>query len=285
MSRLAAASSDGVEVVVVDNGSVDGTPEAVRRGWPGVQVVELGRNAGAVARNVGVRVARSEVVAFADDDSWWAPGSLDRACELFDAHPRLGLLAARVLVGPDERLDPVSAEMATSPLPAAADVPGTRVLGFIACGAVVRRTAFLDAGGFDDVVEFLGEEERVAIDLAAAGWGLAFVPEVVAHHHPETSDRGSDRHRRLATNWVLTACMRRPWRVVASRVVHSPARAVVRAVPRVPAALARRRRAPAAVETELRLLEKPGRPVGGGDRCVQGDKRVVTKAPSGRGRG
>ena len=61
----------------------------------------------------------------------------------------------------------------SSPLPAAVDLPGPRILGFVACGAVVRRAAFREAGGFDAVVHFAGEEERVAIDLAAAGWGLA----------------------------------------------------------------------------------------------------------------
>jgi hypothetical protein len=58
------------------------------------------------------------------------------------------VLAARVLVGPDRRRDPVCDEMAHSPLGRAADLPGPSVLGFIACGAVVRRSAFLEVGGF-----------------------------------------------------------------------------------------------------------------------------------------
>ena len=45
------------------------------------------------------------------------------------------------------------------------DLPGRSVLGFLACGAVVRRSAFVQAGGFDPVVHFGGEEERLALDL------------------------------------------------------------------------------------------------------------------------
>jgi GT2 family glycosyltransferase len=111
-------------------------------------VVGLRRNRGGAARTVGARLVDSPYVAFSDDDSWWAPGALGQAAELLDRHPRLAVLAARVLVGPDRRRDPVCDEMAHSPLGRAADLPGPSVLGFIACGAVVRRSAFLEVGGF-----------------------------------------------------------------------------------------------------------------------------------------
>ncbi|HEX8805223.1 MAG TPA: glycosyltransferase, partial [Acidimicrobiales bacterium] len=177
-------------VVVVDNGSSDGGPAVVRAAHPGVQVVELGVNRGAPARDVGVVAATTPYVAFADDDSWWAPGALTAAADAFDARPRLGLVAARVLVGPAERVDTVSAAMAASPLPRPPDGgAGPAVLGFLACGAVVRRRAFLQAGGFSPVTFFMGEEGALALDLAAAGWELAYVDRVVAHHHPAPSQR------------------------------------------------------------------------------------------------
>jgi GT2 family glycosyltransferase len=171
-------------VILVDNGSHDGTPDLVRSHFPGVEVVELGTNRGSVARNVGVERARTPYVAFADDDSWWAPGALERAADVLDEHPRLAVLAARMLVGVQERPDPICAMMRDSPLGRPDDLPGPSVLGFLACGAVVRREAYLAGGGFDDVVFFMGEEERLALDLAALGWGLAYVDEVVAGPGP-----------------------------------------------------------------------------------------------------
>ncbi|MDU0293688.1 glycosyltransferase family 2 protein, partial [Saccharothrix longispora] len=200
-----------VPVIVVDNGSSDDTVARVRRDFPRVRVLALGHNVGASARNRGVRAADTPYVAFCDDDSWWAPGALDRAEELFREHPALGLVAARVVVEPEGREDPVCAEMASSPLGRGGDLPGPRVLGFICCASIVRREAFLRVGGFNPVLFFPGEERLFSWDMAAAGWACCYVDELVAHHRPSTS-RGPSAARRRAEmrNDLLTTWLRRP---------------------------------------------------------------------------
>ncbi|MCW2699367.1 MAG: glycosyl transferase family 2 [Blastococcus sp.] len=247
-------------VILVDNASSDGTAEAVRASLPEVTVLPMERNVGSYARTVGVEHARTEFVAFADDDSWWAPGDLSRAVAVMRAHPRLAVLNARILVGPEERLDPACAEMADSPL-AGGDLPGPALLGFIACGAMVRTEAFLAAGGFDPVVRFPGEEERLALDLAGAGWGMAYVDSVTVHHHPSTR-RHAPEQRRTAI-WrsrLLTALMRKPLPEVGLLVLQAlragapERRGVLRALPDVPAALSRRRPVSAGVREQLRVL-------------------------------
>jgi GT2 family glycosyltransferase len=209
LTRLGALP-ERPRVVVVDNGSTDGSPARVRAHHPDVEVIELGRNLGAAARTVGAARVTAAYVAFSDDDSWWAPGALARAVALLDRHPRLAVLAARVLVGPEGRLDPVCAEMAAGRLPVAPDLPGPSVLGFVACGAVVRRDAFLAAGGFHRRLGVGGEEELLALDLAARGWGLAYVDEVVAHHHPSPSRDPLGRRRIQVRNALWSAWLRRP---------------------------------------------------------------------------
>ncbi|WP_083982306.1 glycosyltransferase family 2 protein [Actinomadura hibisca] len=196
-------------VIVVDNASADDTAEAALAA--GARVVRSPRNLGAAARNLGVRAADTRYVAFADDDSWWAPGSLGKAVALMDGHPRTALLAARVLVGPEEAVDPVSDLMARAPLGSPADLPGPSILGFLACSIIVRREAFLAVGGFSEVLHFGGEEELLALDLAAAGLGLAYVPELIVHHHPSVHGRDPAGRRRLEVrNRLLTAWLRRP---------------------------------------------------------------------------
>jgi GT2 family glycosyltransferase len=251
-------------VVVVDNGSGDGTAAAVRAEHPDVRVVPLGRNHGAVARTIGVHLARTPYVAFSDDDSWWEPGALTRAAELFDAHPRLGLIAARVLVGADRVPDPINAAMSGSPLPFEPGLPGPSVLGFLACAAIVRRRAFLDVGGFSSLLFFVGEERLLAYDLAAAGWSRCYVPDVVAVHDP-SAYRPSPRERRRTElrNLVLTAWLRRPAPVAMRKTASMGMRAVLdgdaraallAAALRMPAALLQRRPVPAAVESGIRRM-------------------------------
>src|SRR5919112_42565 len=183
-------------VVLVDNGSSDGTVAAVRERHPWVDVVDLGRNLAAAGRTIGVRRARTPYVAFSDDDSWWAPGSLRTAADALERHPRTGAVDVRTLVGPEERLDPFCDLLAASPLPSDVPLPGPRILGFMGCAAMVRREAFLAVGGFDDVVRFPGEEERLAWDLTAAGWPLAYLDTAVVHHHPSPLRHGAERRRR-----------------------------------------------------------------------------------------
>jgi GT2 family glycosyltransferase len=259
------------EVIVVDNGSSDGTVAAVRRLFPEVIVVEAGRNAGAAGRNLGVARARPEsrLIAFADDDSWWADGALSRAVRLFDEYPRLGLLAGRVLVGPDQRLDPTCEAMAASPLPAEGDLPGPSVLGFLACGAVVRRLAFEDAGGFTERFGVGGEETLLAVDLASAGWGLAYCPAVVAHHHPSPVRAVHARRRRQARNQLWSAWLRMPALDAAAESLgmlragwRDPDtwRGCALALMDLPWVLRTRRVAPAAVAANWRLLRATAPP-------------------------
>ncbi|MDY0814528.1 glycosyltransferase family 2 protein [Kitasatospora purpeofusca] len=253
-------------VLVLDNASADGTAAAVRDRHPWAAVRVLRRNRGAVARNLGVEALGTPYVAFSDDDSWWRPGALSLAAGLFDRHQRLGLLAAATLVGPGGRADPIDDRLATSPLGMAPDLPGPSVLGFLACASIVRRTAFLQVGGFHPVLHFGGEECLLALDLAAAGWGVAHCPQVVAHHHPDPGPRPG-RLVRVRRNELLTCWLRRPWSHVARQSAclvreaagdRQAARALAGALPRIPAALALRRPLPPELERSVVRLEEAG---------------------------
>jgi N-acetylglucosaminyl-diphospho-decaprenol L-rhamnosyltransferase len=248
-------------VILVDNGSDDGSPAAIRARFPGVTVVTLGVNRGAAARNVGVEMARTEFVAFADDDSWWTPGSLAAAARLLRAHPRAGLLTGQVRVGPEERLDPVSAGMATAPIGTEPGAPGPSVLGFLACAAVVRRQAFLDAGGFAPELLIYGEESLLAMDLAAAGWQLAYAPQLTVRHLPTPAGREPRARRRLeARNQVLVSLLRRPLGEIGRSAAHAwrtDPGALADVAVRLPWALRNRRRLPSSVEAGLAELSAP----------------------------
>jgi GT2 family glycosyltransferase len=253
---------DVSRIIVVDNGSSDGTAHAVRTAFADVTVIEAMTNLGAAARNVGVEESSSPIVAFSDDDSWWEPGALSRAVRLFHRYPRMAVLAARILLS-GQLEDRVCAEMAASPLPDRVGLPGPSLLGFVACGAVVRKEAFLEAGGFHPRLGLGSEEELLALDLARNGWGIGYVPEVVAHHSP-SSARDRDGRRRLSARnslwsaWLrlsLLGALRRSARIVEEGLRdRSTRQGIVEAVMGSLWVLRERRVVPAEVERDFRLI-------------------------------
>jgi N-acetylglucosaminyl-diphospho-decaprenol L-rhamnosyltransferase len=251
-----------VPVVVVDNGSRDGTP-AVLAGIPGVETVLLPANLGAAGRNAGLERARTPYVAFCDDDGWYERDGLRAAVDLLDAHPRLGLVNARILVGEERRLDVISAEMAASPVPERVGIPGPVLLSFMAGAAIVRRAAYEEAGGYDERFFIGGEEETLAVKLTRRGWQLRYAPEVVLHHRPSLANAGSLRHVGLR-NTVVNAWLHRPVRSALRWTAFSLADApknrdllrglglIVRAVPWI---VRERTPMPAELDADLRLLD------------------------------
>lgn len=252
-------------VFVVDNGSSDGTAESVAERFPQVHVLSAGGNLGAAARNLGVRAAPTPYLALCDDDTWWAPGSLAFAADLFERHPRLAVATARILVGPQEEEDPICAELERSPLPREEGMPGAPLLGFMAGASVVRRSAFLDAGGFEPRFFIGGEEELLAADLVAAGWWLCYVPQLVVFHHPSARRDAVSRRWHLLRNALWSAWLRRPLSGAlrqTRRLVRSAPRTretwrgFAAAVAGLPWVLRQRRVAPPEVERKFRLLER-----------------------------
>jgi hypothetical protein len=160
-------------------------------------------------------------------------------------------------------------EMAASPVRSTRALPGPAVLGFVACGAVVRADAFLAAGGFHSRFGVGGEEELLSLDLAAQGWDLAYVDDVVACHYPSPS-RDPERRRRLQARNALWCCwLRRSRRTAAWHTVRAAGRAfrdpasrggLIDAVMGMPWVIRERARLPRDVERNVRLLEQESPP-------------------------
>jgi GT2 family glycosyltransferase len=260
-------------VIVVDNASRDDSVAALRRALGTadgrLQIIELDENLGAVARNVGVARATTPFVAFCDDDSWWHPDAPAIAESVFAEHPTVALLAARTVVLPANREDPIGEMMATSALGRDPALPGPSILGFLACASIVRKDAFESVGGFSDILHFRGEETLLALDLAANSWDLCFCPELLAFHQPSsTRATSAAQNARSLRNDVLTTWLRRsPLEcaraaarlAIAAARDDAHARALGEALRLLPAVMSERRRLPADVERSIAVLEGAAR--------------------------
>jgi GT2 family glycosyltransferase len=196
-------------VIVVDNGSTDETASAVQSRFPAVLLIRVRRNVGAAGRNIAVAYAHTPYVAFCDDDTQWQPGALDRAVQLLDAAPNVGVLNACVQVGAMRRPDPTCVSMAHSPL-ARDELPGPQLLGFMAGACVMRTRAFHEVGGYWPPFFIGGEEELMALDMVERGWRIIYADDVVTRHFPSRLRDSRERQRLLIRNAIWVAWMRRP---------------------------------------------------------------------------
>ncbi|MCA1820222.1 MAG: glycosyltransferase [Pseudonocardia sp.] len=204
------ALPDQAPVVVVDNGSTDHTAEAVTERFGQVTLLRSEHNLGAQGRNLAVGDIDTRYVAFCDDDTRWRPGALTRAADVLDAHPELASVTGRILVAPAMTEDPITPELRNSPIPGPAWLPGPALLGVLAGASMFRVAAFRQVGGFSPRLWLGGEEELLALDLAAAGWWMCWTPDVVIEHEPSVC-RDPRRRRQLGIrNTLWTAWLRRP---------------------------------------------------------------------------
>jgi GT2 family glycosyltransferase len=202
------ALREPVPIIVVDNHSEDETVQVVRANYPEVTLIQLPENEGSAARNAGVQQAHTPYIAFADDDSWWEDGALRTAVSYFEQYPDLGLIQGKILLH-GERLEPACQLMDKSPITTPQNFPGKCILGFVACGAVVRKDAFFSIGGFHPHFDVGGEEELLALDMAEQGWTLAYFPDILACHCPSPIRDKTRREQLVIRNHLWSVWLRR----------------------------------------------------------------------------
>ena len=96
--------SSEMEILIVDDGSTDRTPEIVCKFGPRVRLIRKSNGGQASAFNAGIPQANGEFIAFLDGDDWWAKNKLSRALDTFAQEPELGFVGhGDILVYPDGR--------------------------------------------------------------------------------------------------------------------------------------------------------------------------------------
>lgn len=176
LDGVAAQTYRDFEVVVVDNGSTDGTPDEARRErGVAVRVVSQLGSLGAV-RNAGVAASDGEIVAFVDSDCVPTPEWLARGIAAFD-DASVATVQGRTLPDP---------AMARGRWHVTQEITAF-TSRYEACNLFYRRDALVSAGGFDEQIGFFGEDSTAGWAVRRLGFGERFAPDAVVHHtvtHP-----------------------------------------------------------------------------------------------------
>ncbi len=209
-------SESPAEVVVVDNGSADGSVARARQEFPPVEVVVPGRNLGyGAAANRGAAATTAELILVCNPDLSVHPGALAALVAILDEQPEVAVTGPLIRTPSGDRYP------SARRFPSLIDAAGHAALGLFVpdnrftrtyqrsdvatvdgvpqrvdwlSGAcfLVRRSAFEAVGGFDEAYFMYAEDADLCWRLARAGWKATFVPtaEVVhtqgvsTDHHP-----------------------------------------------------------------------------------------------------
>jgi len=194
----------GLETIVVDHGSVDGTLELVRERFPDVRVVEQENTGYGAGLNAGMRVASGRYFLIVNSDAWAVGDAVDRLAAFAEEHPEVAVVAPR-LQNPDGSLQrsvrgfPTLWRLATEYFFLRKLAPRSRLLNAFYAGDfdhdqarevewvmaacfLVRREATDEVGLFDEDFFMFSEETDWLYRFHLAGWHVWFVPDAEVVH-------------------------------------------------------------------------------------------------------
>ena len=193
------------ELVVVDNGSYDGSIDMVRREFPGVRLKVLPSNPGyGAASNIAFRLCRAPYVLLLNSDTEVRPGALAALTQALDERPHTGVIGPK-LENPDGSLQrsvfpfpsPYISFLKRQPLSGLVTrLPGLReqyplnfrhdrerrVPWVLGAAHAIRRDAFEAVGGVDESYVMYYEEVDLCYRMLRAGWDTRFVPCATVMH-------------------------------------------------------------------------------------------------------
>ena len=193
LERALAEVSGDTEIIVVDNGSRDGSPAAVRARHPDARVLELEQNRGfPAAANEGIRASDADWLLLLNNDATIEPRAVKALLEAARGRPRVGSLAAQMRFARGGAINSAGFELDRLGIPfdrhigeppTISEASPTDVFGACAGAALLRRTMLDDIGGFDGSFFVYLDDVDIAWRARMRGWTCLYVPSAVVHHH------------------------------------------------------------------------------------------------------
>ncbi|MEA3345410.1 MAG: glycosyltransferase family 2 protein [Chloroflexota bacterium] len=198
LTALQAQSYPRSEIILVDNGSTDGSVAYVREHFPQVKVIALPENRGfAGGNNVGIRAASGKYIALLNNDAQPESHWLEALVHALETHPEVGFCASKMLRADDPQLIDTAGDVFYD-----YGVGGKRgmdqldgdgffrreyVFGACAGAAIYRRAMLQDVGLFDEDFFLYMEDIDLSFRAQLRGYKCLFVPEAQVYHQVAAS--------------------------------------------------------------------------------------------------
>lgn len=227
LQSLERQSKAPFEIIVVDNGSSDGSVELINTDFPDVVLIENIRNLGfCAANNQGIAAAQGDMVALLNNDAEADPHWLEALGAVFEGHPEIGMAASKILVHGDPGridkaghlifLDGQNRGRGTGQLDRGQFDRVEEVLWPDGCAAMYRREMLDRIGGFDEDFFAYADDAELGLRARIAGFGCLYAPDAKVFHHRGTT-LGLQSTRRLQLierNRILLVFKHFPWRLL-----------------------------------------------------------------------
>jgi len=193
IDNLRSQTYKNFEIVIIDNGSADGSIKKIEQKQGGLTILveKLGSNRGfAVANNMGARLARGKWLALLNADAFPEPDWLERLLAVAETFPNAFFASQQIQANNSELLDGEGDAYHISGLawrrnygfPVREKGEVEEIFSPCAAAAIYPRQAFLDAGGFDEDYFSYHEDVDLGFRLRLKGLRCFYVPQAVVHH-------------------------------------------------------------------------------------------------------
>jgi GT2 family glycosyltransferase len=212
-----AQAYQNLEVIVVDNGSTDGTQAALRRAYPGVIVIALERNVGISAgRNAGIKAARGDIIFCLDSDASPAPDALSNLVQRLQADPQIGVINSKIVNTSTKELDR-GPGWVYSQKQWASQNSEFWSWSFSEGGAAIRREVLDRVGPFWELLFFGCEGQELSLRVWDAGYKVLYYPKAIVYHRASPQMRIDARERDCLSfkNSFYIYLVRYPWWMLA----------------------------------------------------------------------
>ncbi len=202
LDKLLSYKLENTEIIVVDNGSADGTTDMIETEYPSVKLLKLRKNMGVAGYNKGFSMAKGKYILILDDDSYPSANSVKRMIEEFEKDNSVGIIAF------DVRNYNSYNKVSKKQKNINEDTTNSKkyLMGFNGAGAGIRKELIEKVGGYPEEFFLYWNETDLAIRVLNEGYKILWINDIVSYHKYSPKNRDSLRGPYFYTRnlyWII----------------------------------------------------------------------------------